>query len=73
MQSDVCEAEHVDCGERLRYAVDERLASDEADIRIFRCCTDQMLAAAEADLEPDIGDRLPKQSRDVAFGGGQID
>jgi hypothetical protein len=31
-----------------------------------------MLTAAEADLKPNVGDRLPKESRDVAF-GGEID
>jgi hypothetical protein len=32
-----------------------------------------MLAAAEADLKPNVGDRPPKESRDVASGGGDID
>jgi hypothetical protein len=32
-----------------------------------------MFAAAEADLKPNVGDRLPKECRNVAFGGGEID
>jgi hypothetical protein len=32
-----------------------------------------MLAAAEADLKPNVGDRLPKENSDVASDGGEID
>ena len=39
--------------QRLGDAVDERLAADQADLGIGRACAAEMLAAAEADLEPD--------------------
>ena len=50
--------------EELGHAVDEGLAADEADVRIGRgACASEMLAAAEADLEPDLVDRRAGTAR----------
>ena len=43
-----------DRGERLGHPVEERLDADEAAGRIGSRLRDQMLGAAEADLEPDL-------------------
>ena len=69
MQPDVCEAELVDRDQRLRHAVDERLASDEAGARVSLRLRDQMLRAAEADFEPHVVDRLRKQGCEIVRRG----
>ena len=50
----VREAAFVDRGAELGDAVDEGLAADEADIRVFSRARGDVLAAAEADLEPEL-------------------
>ena len=45
-----------------RHAVDERLDADEAGRRFAPRAMQQMLAAAEADLEPHLADRRPEQA-----------
>jgi len=54
---DIVEAPLFDGGEKLGDAVDIGLAADEADARVGRGLPGEVLAAAEADLEPDILDR----------------
>src|SRR5277367_2353166 len=44
----------VDHRKQLGDAVDEGLAADKADIRIFAGLGDEVLAAAETYLEPDL-------------------
>jgi hypothetical protein len=56
VKAEVCETLRFDRSERFRHAVDERFAADEADIRVVRRSLDQMLAAAEADLKPNVRD-----------------
>ena len=51
MQPDIADLTRVDRRQRLGHAVDERLAADEADARIAKRLRDQVLTAAEADLE----------------------
>ena len=58
MQPDVGELARRDRGQRLGHAVDERLDADEAGARMLLGLRDQVLAAAEADLEADVVDRL---------------
>lgn len=43
--------------EQVRDAVDERLATEKADIRMKRSLGRQVLAAAEADFEPELARR----------------
>ena len=43
--------------EQAPHAVDERLAADEADVLMLLRLPEQMLAGAEADLEPDLAHR----------------
>ena len=51
----------LDCSEQASHSVDEGLAADKADIFMCLGLPEQMLARAEADLEPDIVDgRLEK-------------
>ena len=53
---------------RAAEAIDERLAADKADIFMRLGLPEQMLARAEADLEPDIVD-----GRSEKLGqGGQV-
>jgi len=52
------------CGYRgkcLCHAVDEGLDPNEADLRIGLCLGDHVLPAAEADLQPNLLDRIGKQ------------
>src|SRR5690606_38921190 len=49
-------------GKELRHAVDEGLAADETDVRVLASPGEQVLAAAEADLEPDVADRMRKEA-----------
>ncbi|MEA2860812.1 MAG: hypothetical protein QOC72_2851 [Methylobacteriaceae bacterium] len=73
VKAEVCEALRFDRGERLRHPVDEGLAADEADVRALRRGLDQMLAAAEADLEPNVGDWIGKERPPIADGRSQMD
>jgi hypothetical protein len=50
-----------DRGEHFRHAVDERLAADGADLRVVARGSDQMLAAAKADLKPNVGNWRRKE------------
>jgi hypothetical protein len=56
----------IDAGQRLGDAVDERFAADEADIAMGPRLGDEMLAAAEADLEPDFPRREREQRGAIA-------
>ncbi|MGY3497580.1 hypothetical protein ACVW1B_006999 [Bradyrhizobium sp. USDA 4502] len=72
-QADIADIQRLDLGQDLRHAVDIGLAADEARGRKGLRLRDQMLAAAEADFEPDIldavveqlGQRLGRGRRDV--------
>ena len=57
-QPDVGDVVCLDLREDLCHAVDIGLAADEADIREGNRLRDQMLAATEADLQPDGLERL---------------
>src|SRR5262245_57661292 len=61
MHADVGDVAGLDGAEKACHAVDEGLAADEADILAPRGLPQQMLARAEADLEPDLRDRLRKE------------
>ncbi len=52
MDADGARAALLDLAEQARHAVDEGLAADEADILMMLGLPEQMLAGAEADLEP---------------------
>src|SRR3954453_9400646 len=54
MQPNVVERVRVDRRQGLGHAVDERLASDEADLRMTLRLRDQMLGAAESHFETDF-------------------
>ena len=51
----------VDVLQQVRDTVQERLAADHADFGIGRRVGGQMLAAAEADLDPQVAHRLFEQ------------
>ena len=53
-QPDIGRAGALDLAEEPRHAVDEDFAADEADIGMGPRLGRQMLAGAEADLEPDL-------------------
>src|SRR5262245_55360924 len=55
MQPDIGEALVLDAAQDLDDPVMERLAADDADCRVVPCLPEQMFAAAEADLQPDVG------------------
>jgi hypothetical protein len=69
MDADGGELRSVDLAEQARHAVDERLAADEAHLRMMLCLPEQMLARAEADLEPHFGNRRREQP---GQGGGRL-
>jgi hypothetical protein len=50
---DIAKTPLLDDGEKFRHAIDEGLAADEADIGVTLGLCREMLAAAEADLEPE--------------------
>ena len=60
-----------DLRQDLCHAVDIGLAADEARLRKRARFRHQMLAAAEADLEPDIGDAVLEQFCQIAGGAGR--
>ena len=60
-QPDVGDVVGFDLRQDLRHAVDIGLAADEPDIGKSLCLGDQMFAAAEPDLQPDIADRPVEQ------------
>src|SRR5262245_43893437 len=55
MQPDIGEALVLDAAQDLDDPVMERLAADDADCRVVPYLPEQMFAAAEADLQPDVG------------------
>ena len=55
--ADIVEPLVLDRGQKLRHAVHERLAADEVDVGVGARLGGQMLAAAEADLEPGLPSR----------------
>src|SRR5205807_2657813 len=73
MQADVVETTRLDQRQRLRHAVDERLAPDEARARMRRRFRTEMLAPAEADLEADVVDRTRKQRGEPIGRRAEID
>ena len=62
-QPHVADAAALDRRQRLGDAVDERLAADEADVGMGERLGDEMLAAAEADFEPQLARREVEQRR----------
>jgi len=54
MQADIVDAAGVDLGQRLRHAVDEGLAADEAHAGPRHGLAREVLAAAKTDLEADV-------------------
>ena len=52
-------------GQRFGHAVDEGVAADEADGRMRLRLRDQMLAAAEADFQPDVVERACKKRAQI--------
>lgn len=63
--SDIGQAFGVDGVQHLDDAILERLAADQADITVMSGLPDQMLAAAEADLQPDLVNRRCKHFGDA--------
>ena len=61
VKPDIVDGARVDRCKDLCHAVDERLAADEAAARMVLGLADQMLAAAETDLEAQLIDRNRKQ------------
>ena len=68
-QADVADIVRFDLRQDLRHAVDIGLAADEAGLRKGARFGDQMLAAAEADLEPDIVEPARSNSLGEIAGG----
>ena len=62
VQADVCKFFGLDGGQRLGHTVDERLDADEVGVRIAHRLRNELLTAAEADFEANLGDRLRKQA-----------
>jgi hypothetical protein len=56
MQADIGETTRIDRGKCLGHAVDERLDTDEADLRVALRLRHQMLAAAEPTFQAHIID-----------------
>ena len=69
MDADGRDAAILDGAEQAPHAVDERLAADEADVLMLLRLPQQMLARAEADLEPDFFDGHRKEIVRLAGGG----
>ena len=63
MQADIAEGAVGDRRDRLGHAGDEGLDADEAGAGVGRGVGGQMVAPAEADLEPDVIDRRGEQRR----------
>ena len=55
MQPDIADARRFDARQQLRHRIDEGLDADEAGAGMGPGPVDQVLAAAEADFEPDRG------------------
>ena len=53
-EPDIGELLPLEAGQRHGDAVEKRLAADEADIGVGLRLLDEMLAGAEADLQPDV-------------------
>jgi hypothetical protein len=70
MQADVRDARILDAREALGDAVQERLDSEKARVRVRPRLRDQMLAGAEADFEDDFA--LPSPARGGGGGWGAI-
>ena len=61
MHADRLDAAILDRAEQSADAIDERLATDKADIFMVLGLPEQMLAGAEADLEPNVVDGRREQ------------
>ena len=55
--TDVAEVAAAHLGQELNHAVLEHLGTEKTDLRMRRCLLGQVLAGAEADLEPELGRR----------------
>src|SRR5215475_15879010 len=53
MQANVADVMGLDGGQHLGHPVDERLATDEPDVRVRECLRREMFTTAETDFEPD--------------------
>src|SRR5690349_20540710 len=69
MQAYVPNAALLQLAENLEYAVLEWLAPDEADRGVGQGLSDEMLAAAEADLDPDLPHRWTKKRSEAIRSG----
>ena len=69
MDADGRNAAILDGAEQAPHAVDEGLAADEADVLMLLRLPQQMLARAEADLEPDLVDRNREEIRQLRGAG----
>jgi hypothetical protein len=64
VQPDIAETLRRDRGQRFRHAVNKRLDPDESGLRVALGLCDQMLAAAEADLDAHLAHRSVEQGRE---------
>src|SRR5262249_11720951 len=65
-QPDIVKSITLDRGQGLGEAVDERLSANKADVAPRHGLSDQMFAAAETDLQPDLARREGEQRRAIA-------
>ena len=65
---DIGEVPVTDMAEQRDDAILVGLAADQPDIRMLRCLPGEMLAAAEADLEPDLARRRREEARRIDGG-----
>ena len=75
--ADVGEAVALDVAEQLDDAVHERLAADQADVGVAARLPGEVLAAAEADLQPNrahlAGEQRRRRERGVQRPGVDVD
>ena len=69
IKPDIAQVLLLDGGQHLDHPLLERLAADATGVRVVLRLPDQVLAAAEADLEPDLRFRRIEQASE--FGGGR--
>src|SRR5262249_35976048 len=65
MQADICRRVLVDRNERLGHRINESVGGDEPDPRVGQRLRDEMLGAAEANLEPQRFDRYGKKRAQI--------
>src|SRR5262245_5550701 len=66
VQPDIVQRFLADGGQRLGDALLERLAADEAGVRISFRLPDHVLGSAEADLEPDLAHVFTLRHKEVS-------